>query len=228
MNISRLLSGAWNTVKHLSGFEPKALAPSPTATVTDTFERVRGRQELGIISDLDFTVIPHGKSHHIDLAAPYRGIVSLYQALELQNGGTLGDTFYVTGREPLSASPIPGYLARYGLPKGPVETGYPFPAFVTQREKIRDIERIFAARQGQRFVLFGDTDQRDPEVYAEIRRRHPDQVAAIVMHRISDDVPAERVAGMILVDIYEAAAAALNQQGLLNSADAAKIISGGI
>ncbi len=42
-----------------------------------------------------------------------------------------------------------------------------------------EIEKLLATWPGRRFVLVGDSGEKDPEIYAEILRRHPDQVDRI-------------------------------------------------
>jgi phosphatidate phosphatase APP1 len=139
-----------------------------------------GGDDLGIISDIDDTIIP---KHDLELEPPppFAGVVELYNALEAVDGD-LGDTYYVTARSPERVKDLPEYFAEHGLPEGSIDTGTSQLPWLAQPEKVRDITRIFEANPGKRFVLIGDSSHRDPEVYREIMDAFPDQVAAVIIH----------------------------------------------
>ncbi|MBN1612780.1 MAG: DUF2183 domain-containing protein [Polyangiaceae bacterium] len=59
------------------------------------------------------------------------------------------------------------------------------------------IERLLAAYPGRRFCLMGDSGEKDPEVYGEMARRHPEQVARILIRNVTRetaDAPRYRAA----------------------------------
>jgi phosphatidate phosphatase APP1 len=49
------------------------------------------------------------------------------------------------------------------------------------------IEEILARVPHARFTLIGDDGERDPEIYEEIRRLHPDRIEAIWIRRVNPD-----------------------------------------
>ena len=55
-----------------------------------------------------------------------------------------------------------------------------------------------------RFVLVGDSGEKDPEIYALVKKAHPAQVAAIVIRRApgTEGDAAARFEGMTVVDDY--------------------------
>jgi len=53
-----------------------------------------------------------------------------------------------------------------------------------KRSKRRVIEQIMADFPGRRFVLVGDSGERDPEVYAAVVNRRPHQVAGIAIRLV--------------------------------------------
>lgn len=55
-----------------------------------------------------------------------------------------------------------------------------------KRSKRRVIEAIMADFPGRRFVLVGDSGERDPEVYAAVARSRPEQVAGVLIRRVAD------------------------------------------
>jgi phosphatidate phosphatase APP1 len=76
--------------------------------------------------------------------------------------------------------------------------------------KAQRIEEILAAMPARSFVLVGDSGERDPEMYAAIRARHPDRIAGIVIVTTAgSDLSSERFAGMDLIDDYDAQDAAI-------------------
>lgn len=163
--------------------------------------------ELGIVTDIDKTVVPAAKP---DLSIPpYPGVAALYTLLEFREGGRAGDLYYVTARTPARVAEIPAYLKLNGVPSGVIETGTSGMPWIAQPEKVRDILGILARTGTQRFLLFGDTAQRDPEVYKEIRAAHPERVIATFIHKVDKTVDPARVEGAILHESYAEVAAIL-------------------
>lgn len=177
--------------------------------------------ELGIISDLDKTVIP---PHSGDLpGAAYPGVAQLFCELDLGGGGKTGDTHYVTARGPDRVTEIPAWLEEHGIPVGSIDTGTSSMPWIAQPEKVADIERLLDAYPGQRFFLFGDTSHRDPEVYREVMDAHPDRILGVFIHKVNN-VSSDRVEGMNLVENYAQAAATLYQMGVLDEAAARRVM----
>ncbi|MBS1154023.1 MAG: hypothetical protein H6Q89_5721 [Myxococcaceae bacterium] len=138
--------------------------------------------EIGVVSDLDSTVIPPEQNGL--MPAPYPGVAALYNELDTGSGGSAGDVRYVTARSPDRVTGIPDYLNTHHLPSGTIDTGTSQLPWVSQPEKVRDISRIFEANPDQKFVLFGDTRHKDPEVYKEIAAKYPNQVTAIFINKV--------------------------------------------
>jgi len=174
--------------------------------------------EIGIISDLDDTVIPGAKP---DLSiAPFPGVKALYHLLDERNGGKPGDVFYVTARTPEKVKDVPAYLATHGVPSGTIETGTSGAPFIARPEKVRDMESIFARTGTQRFVFFGDTSHVDPEVQRDILAKHPERMIAGIIHKVTATVAPHRVEGLHLVNDYAEASAVLFKLGAITRAEA--------
>ncbi|MCC6751295.1 MAG: DUF2183 domain-containing protein [Deltaproteobacteria bacterium] len=181
-----------------------------------------GAAEFGIVSDIDDTILPpHGRN--AALPASYPGVAALYTELELGGGGRPGDMYYVTARSPERVVEIPPWLAANGLPAGAIETGISTMPWIVEKEKIKDVTKIFEAQPGQRFVLFGDSSARDAEVYQAIRAAYPTRVAAAFIHRVKT-IDASRVSGLHLVENYAVAAARLFGLSILDEAAARRIM----
>lgn len=179
--------------------------------------------ELGIVSDIDKTVLPPATA--AGLPPPYPGIAALLSMLELRDGGVTGDVHYVTARSPDAVVDLPAWMTMYGVPEGSIDTGISGLPWIAQPEKVADISRLFDARVQQQFVLFGDTAARDPEVYAEIRAKYPMQVTTIFIHKVNTTVNPTRVAGMHLINNYAEAAALAFGEGLMSEAEARTVMN---
>jgi phosphatidate phosphatase APP1 len=67
----------------------------------------------------------------------------------------------------------------------------------------------------QRVVLVGDSGERDPEIYALMRREFPDRVAAIFIRDVGRSSDASRFEGMVLFATAADAARVAADRGLL-------------
>lgn len=178
-----------------------------------------GGVEIGIVSDLDKTVIPHAEP---DLSeAPYPGVTRLYQILE---GVDLGDMHYVTARSPDRVTEIPAYLEAHDVPAGPIETGISGLPWVAQPEKVKDISGVLDATGGQAFLLFGDSSHRDPEAYQEIQGLYPERIVAGFIHKVNATVSEHRVEGLYLHESYCEVAAILYGLDVLSRAQALEVM----
>jgi phosphatidate phosphatase APP1 len=178
----------------------------------------------GVISDVDDTLLVTGVNSKRQLlrnsllrnpvqrqAAP--GMPALLSKLAAQQADGCC-VFYLSASPRQLHTPIEEFLGINAYPRG---------VLVTRRvtndsssESVRDqrayklgqIERIFAAAPRRRFTLLGDDGEADPEIYDEIRRRHPDRVAAIWIRRVNPTPNRARIDGQ--GDVAEL----LRQQGI--------------
>ena len=176
--------------------------------------------ELGIVSDIDLTVLP--KETAAGMPPPYPGIAQLLTTIE---GAVTGDVHFVTARTPERVVELPDWMAMYGVPAGTIDTGTSGVPWVAQAEKIADITRLYDATADQSFVLFGDTSARDPEVYRAIVTKYPARVAAIFIHKVNTTVDAARVDGMHRVENYAQAAAIAFGEDLITEAQARDVMN---
>jgi Phosphatidate phosphatase APP1, catalytic domain len=174
---------------------------------------------IGIISDLDKTVVPPADP---DLSeAPYPGVTRLYQILEGKHEGD--DTYYVTARQPESVTEIPDYLQAHGVPVGPIETGVSGVPWVAEPEKVADVSGILDTTE-EPFVLFGDSSHRDPEVYQTIRELYPERIIAGFIHKVNATVSDHRVEGLHLHESYAEVAAILYGYEVLTADEALEVM----
>jgi len=61
---------------------------------------------------------------------------------------------------------------------------------VTYEQKIEQITQLITHFPERQFVLIGDSGERDPEVFAQIRKRFPENIKNIVIRNVDNDVDA--------------------------------------
>jgi len=160
---------------------------------------------LSVISDIDDTVKVTNVANRRELLAntfvrEFRavpGVVEVYR--RWQDGGT---AFHYVSASPWQlADSLGGFLAEVGLPAGSMhlklfrlKDSTPLGRLPSRkRSKRRAIEKIMDEFPGRRFLLVGDSGERDPEVYAAIAKRRPHQVAGIVIRQVEGKPPREKV-----------------------------------
>lgn len=153
----------------------------------------------GIVSDIDDTVMVT-RVPRLFVAAwnvlvrrdtarePVPGMAGLYR--ELLAGRTDVPVVYVSTGAWNAAPAIGGFLRRHGFPVGPLlltdwgptNTGW----FRSGPEhKKASLARLLAELPQVRWTLVGDDGQRDPQIYAELARAHPERVRAVVIRELT-------------------------------------------
>ena len=152
---------------------------------------------LSVISDIDDTVKLTNVGDRRELLAntflrqfrPVPGMVDLYK--EWHAAGT---AFHYVSASPWQlAGCLAGFFEDSGLPAGSMHLSLfrlkdttPLGRLPSKkRSKRRSIERILADFPGRRFVLIGDSGEKDPEIYTAVARRFPQQVAAIAIREVA-------------------------------------------
>jgi len=150
-----------------------------------------GPEGLSVISDLDDTLkITEVGDRSRALARtfleefePVPGMPALCQRLAAR-----GAAFHYVSLSPWQlAAPVQEFLARHAFPPGALELQHfrlqdgDFADLVgdSRAKKRAVLEPLLARWPKRRFVLLGDSSQSDAEVYADLARRHPEQIAAI-------------------------------------------------
>lgn len=152
---------------------------------------------LSVISDIDDTikvtqVKDRKKMLHNTFLRPYSavpGMADLYRRWAQQ-----GAVFHYISASPWQLyEPLSTFMDISGFPAGSflLKTFYwkdsRFMAlFADPREyKIASIEPVLRLYPHRRFVLVGDSGEKDPEAYGELARRYPEQIAHMLIRAIS-------------------------------------------
>jgi phosphatidate phosphatase APP1 len=152
-----VISDIDDTVKH-------SCVPDTRELLANTF--VRPHRCVKVIRVFHQYLAARGAAFHYVSASPwqlYPSLAAFARRAELPDGSFHLKTFRAKDRSALALLARPDIF------------------------KIATIEPILASWPGRRFVLVGDSAERDPEIYGEIARRRPEQVVAIVIRDITGD-----------------------------------------
>jgi phosphatidate phosphatase APP1 len=115
--------------------------------------------------------------------------------------------FYVSGSPLALYERIARVLDDHGFPSGPIllKNLGTDSLFAHEGYKLRRIEALLERYPHLSFVLVGDSGEKDPEIYAELRRRHPHRISGILIRRAPmSDVDRGRFKGMFVIDDHRA------------------------
>jgi len=159
---------------------------------------------IGIISDIDDTVLWTNVTNKLNMALmlartnhhtrkPFKGVAGFYRALRDGAGGAEDNPlFYVSSSPWHLYGPLVDFLKLQDIPLGPLllrELSVRQVLNINQHgnHKLEQIERILDFYPDMQFVLIGDSGEQDPEIYAEIVRRHPQSVRMIYIRNVNPD-----------------------------------------
>jgi hypothetical protein len=182
---------------HADGLLPPAAAAGRIQLIDD--------EGISVISDIDDTVKVTNVGNRRELLAntllrefsAVPGMAEVYR--RWQEAGT---AFHYVSASPWQlATCLGGFLRDAGLPSGSMhlklfrlKDSTPLRRLPSRkRSKRRTIEQIMEDFPRRKFLLVGDSGERDPEVYAEVARRHPDRVAGVAIRRVDGKLSREKV-----------------------------------
>ena len=159
---------------------------------------------FGVISDIDDTVLWTNVTNKLNMALmlarsnahtrkPFKGVAAFYRALNHGAGGNEDNpVFYVSSSPWHLFAPLVEFLRVQDIPVGPLllrELGLREVFKLTSHgnHKLEKIELILGYYPDMQFVLIGDSGEQDPEIYAEVVRRHPTSVRVIYIRNVNPD-----------------------------------------
>ncbi|MCU7852937.1 MAG: DUF2183 domain-containing protein [Candidatus Thiodiazotropha sp. (ex Monitilora ramsayi)] len=151
---------------------------------------------VSVISDIDDTIKESMVLDKRELLAntflrPYQsveGMAGVYRDWEKS-----GTAFHYVSSSPWQLYPfLAQFMEQEGFPRGAfhlkqfrVKDHSLFKLFASSEEtKPPIIRSIFEAWPGRRFILLGDSGEKDPEIYGQIAREFPDRVRHIFIRRV--------------------------------------------
>ena len=152
---------------------------------------------FGVISDIDDTILQTGVQRVAAMVAqtlagsaltrtPFPGAPELYRDLGRGRGGA-NPFFYVSSSPWNLHAFITEFLQHRGFPAGPVLLRDLLGTAAGREEKHDRIREVLDLHPDLRFVLIGDSGERDPEIYADIVREHPGRIIAVYIREVRLD-----------------------------------------
>ena len=181
---------------------------APPAAATGRIQCIED-EGLSLISDIDDTVKITNVAHRRELLAntflrEFAAVPGMAEAFRrLEESGT---AFHYVSASPWQLVPnLCDFFALAGLPAGSMhlklfrlKDSTPLGRLPSRkRSKRRAIERILTDFPNRRFVLVGDSGERDPEVYAAVARRHPEQVQSVLIRQVKAKASREKMLSRI-------------------------------
>jgi len=183
--------------------------------------------ELGVISDLDDTVIKSNVTSKLRMLrtvflrnartrVPFPGVAAFYRGLQRGMGAAdFNPVFYVSSSPWNLYDLLTEFLTLQKIPLGPLmlrdwglSAGESLPGGGHQSHKSEQIRRIMDMYPALPFVLIGDSGQEDPEIYHRVVHDYPDRIRAVYIRNINAR-PERITAIQKLADEVKAAGSAL-------------------
>ena len=192
-------AGEWHTVRldvEAGGDVPveadahipaRVLVPSP-------------RAELGVISDMDDTVLQSEITSFVRAMRlmllenartrlPFPGVAAFYRALELGAAGRGANPIFYVSSSPWNLHDlIADFLEAQQIPVGPMllrDWDIGRDLMRTRDYKLTQIREILATYPRLPFILVGDSGQEDPEIYGSLVSEFPGRILAIYIRNVS-------------------------------------------
>ncbi len=140
-----------------------------------------------------------------------------------QNAKQPTPVFYVSGG-PVNFHPrISAFLRRHSFPAGVLMLrnlglGSANDPLSVQKYKTQRIGSLLATFERGQFILIGDSGEKDPEIYAALRKKHPDRIGAIMIRQMGQTAKkGSRFDRMILFKDGADALSAAVEEGLIKA-----------
>lgn len=174
--------------------EPRYAAAPAEATVPFFADQ----PGLAVISDVDDTILDTQVTHKLRMVRntlirssfELRAFPGVVEALTRAARGR--PLAYISGSPWGLHGRIADYFRRAGLPDGVLLLKHFSSEPLTDQMAFKwpHITALVDALPARRFLLFGDSGEKDPEIYARLRAERPRSVEAIYIHLVTDEDPA--------------------------------------
>ncbi|QSE98090.1 App1 family protein [Fulvivirga lutea] len=241
-NISDLSEG-WHTIHYrvVGGLEhdQEIVATSEVLVANRSSEYI-------IVSDIDDTVLVSYATRVLrklrlillknsKTRLPFEGVAKFYEALQAgKNINSKNPLFYVSSSEWNLYDFLEDFFEVRGIPKGPMmlqelKTSLwkiIFSGGGTHSHKKESIAQLLNTFPEQKFILIGDSGQRDAEIYTSLAKEHPGRIELIYIRDVNKSKKNKKInsstAGLseteliIVKDSYEAADHAFQRNLIAN------------
>ena len=232
LELATRAKAGWNPVELELADDPRVRAKAGVLVPS-------AKARFGVISDIDDTIIASNVTNKLRMIytvaftnartrKPFAGVAAFYRALH----AGLNPVFYVSKSPWNLYAPLIEYLEIQGLPLGPLLLR-DFGWRAEKEHKEKSIDDILRTYPKLKFLLLGDSGEKDPEIYAGVVRRHPERIRAIYIRSVSPKKISEiqtlaaEVAKtgcqLVLAPEAEPAAAHAAAEGLIHASELRKV-----
>jgi phosphatidate phosphatase APP1 len=152
---------------------------------------------FGVISDVDDTILESGVQRlglmlrqtftgSALTRTPFPGAAELYRDLAGQ-GAEANPVWYVSSSPWNLHAFLRAFLEHRDFPLGPLLLRDLIGTRAGRARKHERIEEVLRLHPQLRFVLIGDSGERDPQIYADIVRAHPGRILAVYIREVRLD-----------------------------------------
>lgn len=233
----------WHTIS----FKLDLKDTSEEVTATGKFIIPPSSSKLGVISDIDDTVLRTNSSNFLSMVRitflnnahtrlPFEGVAAFYRALHKgTKESSYNPLFYVSSSPWNLYDLLEEFFELHHIPMGPFllrDLGIDETKFIKSghgEHKIVQIEKILTTYPEMKFILIGDSGEKDPEIFHQVVHDFPNRIECIYIRDVtgnSRDQAIQKLAEevfplgieMILVENSEAAAIHAANNGYIDSA----------
>ncbi len=172
--------------------------------------------EFGIISDIDDTILHTGVASlfkwrviantifkNFDKRLPIEGTVHFYKKLRLgKNNRSINPFFYVSNSPWNLYDYLSAFFEKHLFPKGPILLrDFRTPFDKTPKPKIphkqSEIINLLKMYTDMKFILIGDSGEKDADIYTKIAKEHPERILAIYLRNVNHRRKEKRIKKII-------------------------------
>ena len=170
--------------------------------------------DFGVISDIDDTILQTGVVSLLKWRVvintffknaakrvPLKGAADFYHLLHRGISGTNANPLFYVSHSPWNLYRyLDFFLTENNFPKGPIllRSMSSFrPGKSKKPQKQNEILDILKAYPAMKFILIGDSGEKDADIYKDIAEQHPDRILAIYLRTVNHRKKIERIEGLI-------------------------------
>ena len=173
-----------------------------------------GNAKYGVISDIDDTILHTGVVSSLkwrviintffksaDKRIPLEGAADFYHLLHRGKSGEEANPIFYVSHSPWNLYRyLELFLTGNNFPKGAILLRS-FSDFRKRKhekpQKQNEIENILKTYADLKFLLIGDSGEKDADIYIEISEAFPNQIAAIYLRSVNHNKKMQRIRGLI-------------------------------
>jgi len=172
--------------------------------------------EFGIISDIDDTILHTGVASilkwrvatntlfkNYDKRLPIEGTTDFYKKLQQGKNDTPKNPFFYVSNSPWNLYDyLSAFLKKHSFPKGPIllrDFRTPFDKTPKPKapHKQTEIRCVLKTYPNLKFILIGDSGEKDADIYTEIADEYPGRIIAIYLRSVNHKRKERRIQNII-------------------------------